>query len=95
MNELTAPPAIAGNPEAVELVRAWIVNNGLQCTLNVGGFGESELATWGLILSDIARHVAGAHQQMNGSDATENLKIIAANFHTEMETPRAPIGPEE
>ncbi len=90
MNELAPPPKTKDNPEAIELVRAWIVDNGLQCSLNIGGFGEHELTTWGILLSDIARHVANAHQQLNGSDAAQNLKTIAVHFNHEIEAPTAP-----
>ena len=82
MNELAPPPKTKDNPTAVELVRAWIVDNGLQCSLNVGGFGEHELTTWGIL--------ANAHQQLNGSDAKENLKAIATSFNFEIDTPTAP-----
>ena len=94
MNELAAPPLTKDNPGAVELVRAWIVNNGLQCTLNIGGFGKDELSTWGVLLSDVARHVANAHHELNGSDAGENLKAISAQFNLEMTTLTAPDGGE-
>ena len=90
MRELAPPPKAKDNATAVELVRAWLVDNGLQCSLNIGGFGEQELTTWGILLSDIARHVANAHQQLNGSNATENLKEIAKHFNFEINTPTAP-----
>jgi hypothetical protein len=90
MNELAPPPKTKDNPTAVELVRAWIVDNGLQCSLNVGGFGEHELTTWGILLSDMARHVANAHQELNGTDAKENLKAIATSFNFEIDTPTTP-----
>ena len=90
MNELAPPPKAKDNPQAIELVRAWIVDNGLQCSLNIGGFGEHELTTWGILLSDVARHVANAHQQLNGSDAATNLKTIAVHFNQEIDSPTAP-----
>jgi hypothetical protein len=45
-------------------------------------------------LSDVARHVANAHQQLNGSDAAENLKTIAEHFNYEIKTPTTPAGGE-
>jgi Domain of unknown function (DUF5076) len=90
MNELTPPPLTKDNPTAVELARVWIVNNALQCSLNIGGFGQDELATWGILLSDLARHVADAHQQLSGANAAESLKAIAASFNLEMNTPTTP-----
>ena len=80
MNELAPPPKAKDNPTAVELVRAWIVDNGLQCSLNIGGFGEHELTTWGILLSDVARHVANAHQQLNGTAATTILRRVIALY---------------
>ena len=90
MNELTPPPLTKDNPTAVELARVWIVDNALQCTLNIGGFGEEELATWGILLSDLARQVADAHQQLSGAKASESLKAIATSFNLEITAPTAP-----
>jgi hypothetical protein len=42
VNELMKPPAVAKAQNATELIRAWIVDNGLQCSLNVGVFGEND-----------------------------------------------------
>ncbi|HYE25835.1 MAG TPA: DUF5076 domain-containing protein [Clostridia bacterium] len=87
MNELSAPPAARDNANAVELLRAWIVDNGLQCSMNIGGFGEHELEMWGVLLSDIARHVADAHHQVEGGDLQEALNTIRENFDREISTP--------
>lgn len=90
MNELAPPPAVKESQNAVELLRAWIIDNGLQCSLNIGGFGENELAMWGILLSDIARHVADAHHNIQGTDAAESLRVIAEHFNLEIDSPTAP-----
>ncbi len=90
MKELAPPPSAEDDPDSVELARTWIVNNGLHCSLNIGGFGENEVITWGVLLSDMARHVAEALHQRNGSDTAANLKAIAEHFNFEIKTPTAP-----
>ena len=67
LRELTIPPAAADGRKSVELVRAWIVDDGLHCSLRPGvwpGGGESyEPIGWGLLLADVARHAADALYQ--------------------------------
>jgi hypothetical protein len=38
----------------------------------------------------MARHVANAHQELNGTDAKENLKAIATSFNFEIDAPTTP-----
>ena len=89
VNELIKPPAAAKAQNAVELIRAWSVDNGLQCSLNVGVFGENENIVWGILLSDIARHVADAIEKEKGAPAEQTLAQICSSFNHEMRTPTA------
>jgi hypothetical protein len=54
-------------------------------------------AAWGLMLVDIARHVARAHGQ-EGEDEEEVFQRILAGFHAEIQlptdTPRGELHPE-
>ncbi len=73
------------------MVRAWVVKQGLHCSLNVGVFGEKEAVIWGILLSDIARHVANALQDSRGVPMNESLHAIADSFNFEMQTPTAEV----
>jgi Domain of unknown function (DUF5076) len=89
VNALNPPPSTRSAKQAEELVRAWIVDGDLECSLNVGVFGEDETITWGILRSDIARHVANALEQVQGKSREQVLREIAASFNYEMKTPTA------
>jgi hypothetical protein len=83
--ELLIPPVAADDPAALEVVRAWVVKQGLHCTLNVGVWKDP--AAWGLVLADLARHVANAHHKQDGRDARESLASIRKAFAAELDAP--------
>ena len=41
LRELTIPPAAADGRNATELIRAWIVEDGLHCSLKIGGWAPA------------------------------------------------------
>jgi hypothetical protein len=85
MSELTAPPDAAGDPNAVELLRAWLVGDTLQCSLRADVFEDP--ASWGAVLADLARHVASAVQQDSGADLEATLRLILEAFVQELTAP--------
>jgi hypothetical protein len=89
IKELIRPPAADKAKNATELIRAWLVDNDLLCSLNVGVFGDNEKIVWGILLSDVARHVADAIEREKGVPAKESLVQIASSFDYEMRTPTA------
>lgn len=88
-NELPIPPDARSDENAQEVVRAWIAHEGLQCSLFVDGFGEKELITWGILLTDIARHVANALHEARGWDPAETVSEIRRVFNAELDNPTA------
>ena len=64
MEGLGIPPAALRDIEALELVRVWVAEQGLHCSLRVGLYAGDgvpwETAAWGTILADLAGHVADA-----------------------------------
>jgi len=89
IKELIKPSAADKAQNATELIRAWIVDKDLHCSLNVGVFGDNERIVWGILLSDVARHVADAIEREKGIPAKESLAQIASSFDYEMRTPTA------
>ena len=88
-NELAIPANVHSDKGARELIRAWIANNGLVCALSVDNFGDSERTTWGILLTDVARHVADALYQAKGWDKAETMKEIRRVFNAELDAPTA------
>ena len=88
-NELTVPPSARSDKHAQEVLRAWIVNGGLHCSLTVDGFGEEERTVWGILLTDVVRHVANALQEAKGWDKAETVQEIRRIFNAELDAPTA------
>jgi hypothetical protein len=53
--ELAVPFAAHESEQAAEVLRAWIIDNGLHVSLQ-RGFDDP--AVWGVLLTDVARHVS-------------------------------------
>jgi hypothetical protein len=86
-SELPIPNTATADPKSIEMVRAWVAAGGLHCSLNIGAFGENEVVAWGILLSDIARHVANAMRDSKGTAPEETLEIIRDHFNTELDSP--------
>jgi hypothetical protein len=89
--QLIVPPEVHDDPEAAEVVRAWIAHGDLHCTLKPTIWDDP--GNWGILLADLARHVARAFQQHAGKPPDESLARIRAAFAAEMDEPTsAPEG---
>lgn len=85
------PEAAQRDPDAVEILRLWIAEHGMHCSMKVGtaqeAFKMPESVAWGRILAEVARYVASAMQAGYGSDPAETLQAIRASFDNDMEQP--------
>jgi hypothetical protein len=87
--ELAIPPHALEDPDSRELVRAWVANNALHCSLDVFNWGDDEAIGWGVLISDIARHVADALKEQNGTDTATTIAKIREVFNDELDSPTA------
>jgi hypothetical protein len=78
MSELANPP----EGDSVELLRAWIVGESLQCALQVDAFPDP--GAWGEVLADLVHHIADALHQQEGADTEQTVRRILEVFHEEM-----------
>jgi hypothetical protein len=92
VRELPTPPDAEHDPEAVELLRAWIVGQALHCSLQADAFPDP--GAWGEVLADVVRHVAQAFQDQEGRDPADVVRGILAVFDAEVRSPggEAPPG---
>ncbi|MYN42917.1 DUF5076 domain-containing protein [Duganella sp. FT109W] len=64
MNERPIPSAARRDIDAVEMLRVWVAEKQLHCSLKIGmyrdGMGIDEELAWGTILADAARHILKA-----------------------------------
>ena len=81
MNELVIPPSATSAKQAVEMARVWHADGKQHVSLNAPGWKDP--AAWGLLLVDIAKHVAEAYAQAEGRDKQEVLSRIKAGFDAE------------
>jgi len=91
MNERPIPPAAQRDTSAVEMLRVWVAEKQLHCSLKIGmyrdGMGIDEELAWGTILADAARHISRAlHPEDVKAEATA-LKKILHHFNNEVAEP--------
>lgn len=90
LRELPVPPAAHQDQRSTEVVRAWVANQGLHCSLNIGLWQMKETTVWGILLSDVARHIADALHKRDGIERALVLAEIAEHFNQELDRPTAP-----
>ena len=95
LNQRAIPDAALRDGNAVEMLRVWIAEQGLHCSLKVGMYREStnvpEEKAWGKILADAARHIANALHEGYGADAAESLRAIRESFAHELDAPTSQL----
>ena len=88
-SELPIPPSARSDKNAQELIRAWAAHGGLHCSLNVDKWGDRERTAWGILLTDVVRHVANALHDAKGWDRNETVREIRRVCDAELDDPTA------
>lgn len=94
MKTLVVPPAAQRDEKAVQLLSAWAAERGLHCTMNIGMWhdsGRDEPTAWGILLSDVARHIVNALQEQYGLDPSDTLADIRQAFDRELGDPTSNV----
>lgn len=84
-DELAAPPAARADPRSFEVARLWIADDRPHVALRTDVWDDP--AAWGLLLADLARHVARAYHQASGHEPEAVLERVPAGFRAELESP--------
>ncbi len=90
MKPLVIPPAALRDPNSVQMLNAWIAEEGLHCTLNIGFFtacGHVEAKAWGTLLADLVRHIANAQHEQNGESVAETIQAVIGSLYEELDEP--------
>jgi hypothetical protein len=83
---LTIPPAAQRDKASFEVLRVWIAEQGQHVSIQSGAW-EDPFA-WGIVLADLARHIALAHQLQNeGADRDGFMVRLLEGFQAEIENP--------
>ena len=85
MKELPVPAAAKSDASARELARVWAAGGKQHVSLATGLW--SDPGAWGLLLVDLARHVANAYEEMEGRDPSQVLARIRDAFDVEWQNP--------
>ena len=82
--EQPLPPDVIGRDDATEVLRAFVVDNGLSIAFT-RAFDEPDI--WGMLLVDIARHAARAYARESEFTEDEALRRIVDMFEAEIARP--------
>ena len=85
MRQLRLPVEAMNDPDAREILRVWSSgdNQGFAFDLNVW----TDPAVWGLLLVDLAPHVAKGHSERHGGGPATALSRTKAGFDAEWANP--------
>ena len=90
MNPLVVPPAAQRDEKSIQMLSAWIAENGLHCSLKIGVWhenGRDEARAWGILLADAIRHIANALQENYGQSAPEAIASVLDALQNELDAP--------
>ena len=83
---LSIPPAAQRDKASFEVMRVWIAEQGQHVSIRSGAW-EDPFA-WGIVLADLARHIALAHQLQNKeTDIDVFMERLLEGFHAEIDNP--------
>jgi hypothetical protein len=90
-NERPIPEAAVRDSDAVEMLRVWVAEGGLHCSLKIGMYKESmnidEELAWGKILADVAKHISNALQELGSTNSNDSMLKIRDSFISEIDRP--------
>jgi hypothetical protein len=86
MRVIQPPPEALADPEAMEMLRAWIVKGSLQVVL-AAWVWKDEPAIWGRLLADTANHLADAIAQETGRRRSDIFAAIRDRLIEDLDDP--------
>ena len=80
---LSEIPSSPDDQGSTELLRAWLVDDSLECSILTDAFEDP--ATWGIVLADLVRHIGVAAEEQ-GQDAGATIAAIRQVFLNELDS---------
>lgn len=84
-NQLQIPAEARNDRKSFELLRVWIANQEQHISLRAGVWDDPE--AWGMMLADLAGHIANSFEQGTGMDHAKALARIHQGFEAEINEP--------
>jgi Domain of unknown function (DUF5076) len=84
-DEMVPPPAAVDDVRSFEIARLWVANDAQHVALRTDVWPDP--AAWGIMLADLARHVAIAYHRRTDQDPGDVLERVLAGFRAELEAP--------
>ena len=91
---LVVPEAALRDEKSVEMLRVFIAEKSLWCSLNIGIYKDSGIAeedAWGRILADASRHIANALAADSGARAQDVLQRLQDGYTNELADPTTEV----
>ena len=88
-DQLRVPDPARTDPKSFELLRVWVAHQDQHISLRVGVWEDP--TAWGVMLADLARHIANAFEKVENRDPVKVLERIRAGFEAEIESPADPV----
>lgn len=85
MRELPIPIPAESAAQAVELARIWAADGSQHVSLNTKLWEDP--GAWGLMLVDLAHHIARAYEQVGSTSQAQALARIKEAFEAEWSAP--------
>ena len=79
--QLPIPPATQDDPKSIELLRVWAAHGKQHVSLAAQVWDDP--AAWGIMLVDLAKHLASAYQRSEGKEFEDALLRIRKGFDAE------------
>jgi len=80
-HEMPIPPPVDGSSPALEIARVWAADGELHVALAPNAWADP--AAWGIMLVDLARHVARAYEQAGAMSQAQALARLREGFDSE------------
>jgi ureidoglycolate hydrolase len=87
-DELAVPPIVAQDAKSFEIARVWVANGAQHVRLRADVWPDP--AAWGIVLAELARHVALAYHLREDHAVEDVLERVLAGFQSELESPTEP-----
>jgi Domain of unknown function (DUF5076) len=83
--QLGIPDAALRDEKSYEIARVWVAEKAEHVSLLIGTWDDP--VAWGIVLADLARHVANGYEQDKGPDRSETLQRIRVAMTAELDDP--------